>query len=371
MKKLVLITFLSVILFGCKYKKNRKEYKSTLVESYKLKTKIDSFYYKNIFDGIKFIDLKEDKNNLFRSIDKIIVNNDYIYIFDRMGSNKVYKYNLNGDFISAIGNKGRGPEEYIKLNDFDIKDSLFYLNDVTGGRILIYNSNNKFIKSYKLPFHVYNLKRLNNGNYLFYILKNNSSEKIILTDNEFNLLKVYVKYDKEENEDQLYWPNTFRIMPDENILCTLPYNDTLYFFSQNGDTLIKKSFDFGKYKLPNEIRINCEEVEKKSRNKTFMYFTESPVVVNNYLIASIIYGQVRATLFYDTLTSSYRIFKMEANKLDIKNICWLSFANSNYVIDWFDYEIYNNFIEKPLLSEEMIKDLENGNRILCFRELKK
>ena len=215
---------------------------------------------------------------------------------------------MEGNFISNIGNKGKGPGEYIKLHDFDVKGNLVYLNDVSGHNILIYNTDNEFIKSCKLPFPIYNLKKLDDG-YLLYLLKDKSLNKVVLTDNKFKILKTFLKYGKDENGEKLFWPNTFRDISNGKILCTLPYDDNLYFFSDNGEKILKKTFDFGKYSIPDKIRDNVDEIE---------YYKNS------------------ATLFYNMKESNYKIYKMELNKLDIKNFCCLLSANSDFVISWFN-----------------------------------
>ena len=80
----------------------------------------------NYIDTVEYILLEAHPDGLFREIDKLIVKNDKIFIFDFIGRNQVLVFDRNGKFLYKTGNRGRGPKEYIQLRNFTVDDKFIY-----------------------------------------------------------------------------------------------------------------------------------------------------------------------------------------------------------------------------------------------------
>lgn len=72
-----------------------------------------------LIDSIEYIPLETSKNCLIGRVDKIKWYNDNIYVYDEIAQT-VFLFNINGEFISKYDKIGKGPYEYIELNDIDI-----------------------------------------------------------------------------------------------------------------------------------------------------------------------------------------------------------------------------------------------------------
>ena len=122
----------------------------------------------NYIDTVEYILLEAHPDGLFREIDKLIVKNDKIFIFDFIGRNQVLVFDRNGKFLYKTGNRGRGPKEYIQLRNFTVDDKFIYLIDNIKHELLLHDiQNGNFITKKTLPFVVYDMAVFDNGNYIF------------------------------------------------------------------------------------------------------------------------------------------------------------------------------------------------------------
>jgi hypothetical protein len=82
----------------------------------------------NYIDSISFLEIKEEEGYYFSTINKLIINEDNIFILDVLGSHSLLNFNKNGNFVRQIGTKGTGPDEYTMFCDFDINSQYVFLN---------------------------------------------------------------------------------------------------------------------------------------------------------------------------------------------------------------------------------------------------
>ena len=64
----------------------------------------------------KYIILEETDNSLLFGVDKCVIGDSAIYAFCRK-FDKVYKFSLEGKFLSTVGEKGRAKSEYLGISD--------------------------------------------------------------------------------------------------------------------------------------------------------------------------------------------------------------------------------------------------------------
>lgn len=81
----------------------------------------------------------------------------------------IYIYNSKGLFINKIARRGKGPEEYIDIQDVDINkwSKEIAVLDGYGTKINYYNYDGKFIKSKSTsPLIIYSLASIDSLNYI-------------------------------------------------------------------------------------------------------------------------------------------------------------------------------------------------------------
>jgi hypothetical protein len=112
------------------------------------------------FEDIKYIPLEtNEKSTLGRFslrgiADRFIVGNDF-YIVKQF--NTIIKFRKDGSFVNKIGTPGRGPAEFRVAHDIDIdkEGEKLYLADGAQKKFNVYSLNGDFIKSLKIPFHIF------------------------------------------------------------------------------------------------------------------------------------------------------------------------------------------------------------------------
>ena len=121
-------------------------------------------------EDIEFIPLETtDECLLGNSLSNIVVTKDYIFVFD---FTKSYRFSRQGEFLNSIGSIGNGPGELVKAMQMcvDTLNQWVYLADTRSNKLVKYNyegdyidhfnyksmgGNNTFYKPYELLLENY------------------------------------------------------------------------------------------------------------------------------------------------------------------------------------------------------------------------
>ena len=72
----------------------------------------------DIFTDISVIPLETNDSSFIGSISKIELSDGKIYVLDKSSTKQVHIFDTVGNYISSIGNIGRGNGEYLNIEDF-------------------------------------------------------------------------------------------------------------------------------------------------------------------------------------------------------------------------------------------------------------
>lgn len=124
-----------------------------------------------LFDGFTPIILETNNESLIGEICKIEVHGDFIVILDNVIAKNVFLFDINGNFIRKIGNRGQGPGEYTAPSDFtvDLDNKYIYIYDSNSRKIDCFNiQDGTFIRSVKIDnraARIYYIQYYNNKLY--------------------------------------------------------------------------------------------------------------------------------------------------------------------------------------------------------------
>lgn len=125
--KIKLLAFLLIISFSCGRKSTNEKEDVNSVLNIDLLTEPES-YLKNLSEfaeNAEYIPLQTTESSLIGGIVRKIVNvEDRIYI---LSGNELLAFNMDGKYLFKLQNRGRGPEEYTFLNDFDVSSDNKFL----------------------------------------------------------------------------------------------------------------------------------------------------------------------------------------------------------------------------------------------------
>lgn len=97
-------------------------------------------------DSVSYIILQTTTDNLIGEIKKVIQYNDILFVLDDK-TNAIWKFSNKGEYLGNIQRIGKGPEEYIKINNFFISDNQLILYDSNQRKIIKYDLNGKYINT--------------------------------------------------------------------------------------------------------------------------------------------------------------------------------------------------------------------------------
>ena len=95
-------------------------------------------------DSLVFLEYTDE--SLIGTIDKVIVSDKYIYIVDKETTNAIYRFDRRGNFLNSYKKRGRGPQEYLKLNDVSIFQDNIYVS-AEPNQFFVLDKNLTFVKS--------------------------------------------------------------------------------------------------------------------------------------------------------------------------------------------------------------------------------
>jgi len=291
---------------------------NNIYEKQKIDTIIQSYFY---------LPLQTNKNCLIGKIDKIVINNNRIYILDKAQTKSIFVYDINGKFVFKINKIGKGLGEYDNIRDFDI--------DMSGNQIVVlcpnfrklifYNTTNGlFLKEQKLDFRPLSFIKVNLNRYLFdckvKLEKNMGNNMLMVADSFGNIPIGYFPRTNYTSTEK----TPFSRFKDYIYYCS-NYNDTI--FSYRNDTLLKKYYiDFGKRKLditslPKELFdvsgviennivpfLNQNKFAKYVQSKDIAYHITSFFESDSFIRFQFIYGQKIFNALFDKTSQHLKTY---------------------------------------------------------------
>ena len=111
-----------------------------------------AFNYDSIIDSVFYLPLSTNDTVLISNISDIKIWKNTIFIADYKLS-KIFSFDFSGNIIGCIDACGDGPEEYRRINGFDIdrRNDLLYLLDGDLGKIHVYDTSLHLCQIIKLP----------------------------------------------------------------------------------------------------------------------------------------------------------------------------------------------------------------------------
>jgi hypothetical protein len=379
MKKIIFYLTVTFYLFlACDYNESN-QIKGTKFINF---DEITSGNNDSIIKNYKYIKLQTSDNCLIGEINKILYKNRF-YILDKKITKTVFTFDKEGKFLFKISQSGKGPGEYIFINDFDVdEDGNIFILDIGGKKILSFNNRGNYISESKLDFLPHSFGYL--GKNLFVLNQNDRKG------NKYNI--IYLKNGKIINK---YFPNReffdgyksiqtvdYRIHHSSDCLIySQKYDYSLYELTTEG---IKEKYklNFGK---KNEIPL--DELEKIPLEDQTKYLFENNYIWNidkyfetkEILYFSFIYMQREWSVFFSKTSGKYKIFQCLSCLAKFSNLLGnlypVGVADNMFISQLSFPQIYslqnNPKSELFIKNKEFINSINNySNPVLVIYQIK-
>ena len=316
---------------------------------------------------------KNEKKKLahfFQEVKKVMLDQkNNIYVLDGIGTRSLYKFSPTGKFLHRIGDRGRGPGEYLSAEDFNIyQDSIIEIYDTGKEQILCYHASGKFIGSIAAPeegcqtfIHLQDTLAFYNDSD---VLPNLT---IQVKDNK------YTFWEKDYQTSYSGYRNFS--YNGEHILYSAYYNDTIYRF-HNEELLPYLYIDFGRNRLPQKLR------EGHPRGTHYCYGMGEVKSTPQFLFFSFFYQEKVIQALQDKQTGKLYLSNHFDNNIDQIPflLCPNGYFDATKIVTAIDAFIVRDYYEScqehhqaisPALQHLTRQTNENSNPIIVFAYLKK
>lgn len=194
---------------------------------------------KDYFSKIEFTLLKEDKDFLVGSVDKLVKHDSLYYILDKRKTNALYSFDFNGNPRNKFSKEGMGPNEYIELYDVCVDKENEEVVLFCMPPKLIYTDFNLNIKREEVPLgeKFYDRMAIHKDKYYFY---NHNQRRVDLYNPLEHTFEKYLETKKMKG-DIIDSSPVFHIASDD-LYFHSPGDDCIYLLSEEPQECLKLDY---------------------------------------------------------------------------------------------------------------------------------
>jgi len=319
----IFVLVMTIILFSCSTETNST---TTGVET--INIDVNKFKERGLLSDLiepkDFIALETNDSCLINTISKVVIFEETIFVLDR-NSQKIFRFDIDGNYLGRIGQTGEGPGEYLEIQDLaiDKENRKIYVPDYY--KVNVYELNGQFVKSSKLPFMGSHMHVLTNKKFVFY--GGGVEDRAIITDEDFTVINSYFPYSQKYRLNNSYIFSDYK----NNVIMHLSTCDTIFtlkdgnpkpffYIDFNGKNFTQLDYE----QLPAGDKSNVADYERKS-NKFVRCYGFYPLT--NSIILSLGHANKSFTGIYNIESRVY----LGINQLNLSNDIFGSYIYFNPV----------------------------------------
>ena len=253
MKKVVFIIITFFCIVACSSNKGQDNLITIPIDP----TSSQSVDWEQLFDtaSMQVIPLETTDQSLLAWVDRVIIT-DTLYSFS--SDNSIYTFNQNGKFLFKIAHQGRGPGEYLVLDDFYIdEDNHYYILDNNSFKIIECSPKGEFVDEINTGLFGLAFTKISNDLWAIYIGSSKSPSSHCrlnyFSKQERKIIHEFI----EISDNELNWRhfkdnNNFIPRDSKNLFFTYSLNDTIYQLTEK-ELIPCYRFECGKHQMPQKM----------------------------------------------------------------------------------------------------------------------
>jgi len=370
MKRLVSTCLIISLFVSCGTKNKRRDGNSTEPIIVKIDPRSrEVINMSDFIDSVKYVKLELTDNSLIKNVSKIFEAGDKIIIVD-YSAHEIFVFSSGGKFLSKVSRRGRGPGEYIRIQNvmYDaLNDNLIVYAGAPYWKMIHYTLEGSVVKeisSFDEPRSARDIINLPNGNFLCYdfLAMEKGDFGLWETDSEGKFVRWVLK--QKEFHPTVAGYDTF--------LYRLPDNKVGFMYMTSEDTFIYENDSLRKC-ISYEVNGKTAKDYYGVNNNDFAEHFMNGVFFNVRLNSSDKGKYVFTKWLDETMFPYYTLVDKEKGSVRVGRTLNVELpdgttilgANENRKYDVIEYDMVNNDIENtmiiPVYAGAILDALEDEN----------
>lgn len=196
---------------------------------------------------IRLIAIDPGYDNFFGSDPQVQYSGSEIFLIDKNGKGKIYRFSQEGELINTIGNRGRGPTEYIDIKNVQIINDTVIVVSSPFITVNKYLKDGSFIKSETFDIEAQQAVYSDNRLYAYSGFGMQQPFRFITVESG----EICYLLSSEEKVLSFHEETDVFSLTDDKLFARETYSNTI--MSINTDITPYLTFNFSKHKIPNEF----------------------------------------------------------------------------------------------------------------------
>ncbi len=289
-------------------------------------------------------------------VDKLVVNEDNIFIADRH-QKIIFVFNTKGEFCFKIKNIGKGPGEFTVLRDFWIDTDNKLIEVLCRKKIIRYDYQGKFIGEIKLSVSAISFAKTSHGNYYVWSgtsVVDRARGTVYYLNNNGQVVSEYFKWD---GKGRLFTSQHMFTKTKDGILFRPFIQD--YILREFDDNGIKNTYkvDFGKHSIPENNSVEEHKLSGSIKKdvvmqKKYAFGLSGQFETSNYIIFRYLFYENKITyksfIFSKKHESSVYCSKLNNEAVLPHSLSLIAYADPTSDTFYSTYDAFSflTFIEK-------------------------
>ncbi len=307
----IILLSLCFITSGCHNTNDKNKRREGIQFKLSLEQDITFLPADSIFGEKWIVPLETTDENIISQIDKLEIYNDCFYILDNT-QDIIFIFDKSGRYITKIADFGRGPDEYLRISDFHIDDRMIYVLAGGNRKIMCYDPEGKWLKSFPTTYGGDNITTDSSYVYVNYNFNNPQGYNVgVYSKKDYSLVKQYKSYPRQQygiSFGHKAWTNY-----NNQVYASFHYEYNIYRLTPDTCTVFA-SLDCGADKMYppdwNTFSPQQEEEYDKQKGGIIDLPIVSPVqsiyFTSRYMIFTFIYTSLEYTVIQDRSTQQVR-----------------------------------------------------------------